>query len=296
MLRSKISSLREFITPVSKDSQYSKNGTITPDEFVMAGNYLADKFITWSWNSNDREVSEGDLKTRSFLPKEKQFLVTRKVICYKRCADLAKLNESEENGEVEEFDEENNVWIIKTSSKEKQTKDTLKQTKEPSQQSDVPEDESGYAFEEEELEEGEEESINSNLEDTMDRRYYDLYILYSTSYRVPKLYLVGYNNEGQPLTPKQMLEDVSPEYRKKTVTIEDLPVFKTKTPSISIHPCRHGDVMKLLLLRMKESKAGEGGEEIADHDITVDSYLVIFLKFMNSVVPTMQYDFTMEGG
>lgn len=289
MLRSKISSLREYITPVSKDSQYSKNGTITPDEFVTAGNYLADKFITWSWNSTDREVSEGNLRTRTFLPKEKQFLVTRKVVCYKRCADLTKSEEVSGYDEAEEFDAENNVWIIKTGSKEEKTKDTL-------QQNDTTKDESGYAFEEEELEVDDDDSIVSNSEDAINRRYYDVYILYSTSYRVPKLYLVGYNNEGQPLTPKQMLEDVSPEYRKKTVTIEDLPVFKTKTPSISIHPCRHGDVMKLLLLRMKESKAAKDGEEITDHDMSVDSYLVIFLKFMNSVVPTMQYDFTMDGG
>lgn len=216
-------------------------------------------------------------------------MVTRKVVCYKRCADLTKSEEVSGYDEAEEFDAENNVWIIKTGSKEEKTKDTL-------QQNDTTKDESGYAFEEEELEVDDDDSIVSNSEDAINRRYYDVYILYSTSYRVPKLYLVGYNNEGQPLTPKQMLEDVSPEYRKKTVTIEDLPVFKTKTPSISIHPCRHGDVMKLLLLRMKESKAAKDGEEITDHDMSVDSYLVIFLKFMNSVVPTMQYDFTMDGG
>ncbi|KAL6926120.1 hypothetical protein ACO0SA_001661 [Hanseniaspora valbyensis] len=295
MLRSKLSSLREYITPVSNESQFIKNGTITPDEFVIAGNYLTDKFVTWSWNSNDSEVSEKNLKTRSFLPKEHQFLVTRKVVCYKRCDDLNKEEQEEgekgdlaKKGEFEEFDEENNVWVVKTSGEETDKKVNSEDN-----------NDNEYSLEELELEDDEDDtdSLSEDLKDSVNKRYYDLYILYSTSYKVPKLYLVGYNNEGQPLTPKEMLQDVSPEYRKKTATIEDLPVFKTKTPSISIHPCRHGDVMKLLMNRMKESKDDEvENEEQKDESISVDIYLVIFLKFMNSVVPTMQYDFTMDGG
>ncbi|XBW34606.1 hypothetical protein QEN19_000172 [Hanseniaspora menglaensis] len=284
MLRSKLSSFREYMTPVSNDSKYIENGTITPNEFVIAGNYLADKFVTWTWNSEDTEVSEKNLKIKSFLPKEKQFLVTRKVVCYKRCEDLQKdENELAISGTVEVFDEDNNVWIVKPKEK------IIEKAKET-----VHVDESGYNLDEEELEsDGEDQfSVYDEIEDSINKRYYDLFIFYSTSYKVPKMYLVGFNNEGQPLSPKEMLSDVSPEYRKKTATIENLPIFDNKIPSISIHPCKHGNVMKLLMSKMKESRSivSEG------KDLTVDSYLVIFLKFMNSVIPTMEYDFTMDSG
>lgn len=272
MLRSKLSQLREYITPVSNESQYLSNGTITPNEFVLAGNYLQDKFITWSWNSDDSEINQSSLKLRSFLPKEKQFLVTRKILCDKRCDDIR------EHHEDERFDTDNNVWVV----------DNVDDTDNKKTSSMGNE----YGFEEDlALEENERQSDAESIvilnEDN--KRYYDLYILYSTSYRVPKLYLVGYNYDGQPLTPKEMLEDVSEEYRKKTATIEDLPVFKNKVPSISIHPCKHGDVMKLLMTKMQQN-------EDEDSKLTVDSYLIIFLKFINSVVPTMEYDFTMDGG
>lgn len=271
MLRSKLSQLREYITPVSNESQYLSNGTITPNEFVLAGNYLQDKFITWSWNGDDSEINQSDVKVRSFLPKENQFLVTRKILCHKRCDDIR------EHDEDEKYDMDNNVWVVEN------INDT--DIQKPSLMGNEYQLEEDLALEENERQ-SDGESIVILNEDK--KRFYDLYILYSTSYRVPKLYLVGYNYDGQPLTPKEMLEDVSEEYRKKTATIEDLPAFKNKVPSISIHPCRHGDVMKLLMSKMQS--------EDEDSKLTVDSYLIIFLKFINSVVPTMEYDFTMDGG
>lgn len=293
MLRSKLLSFREYITPVSNASQYIQNGTITPNEFITAGNFLTDKFVTWKWNFEDAEISEKNLKIRTFLPKEKQFLITRKVVCYERCQEI-NASDGGSNDNIEVFDEANNVWIVRGEKDSNMQKSGVQEANK-----DV--DESEYGLEEEELDMSEdtedEESLSNHEEgDSSAKRYYDLFILYSTSYKVPKLYLVGYNSEGQPLTPNEMLEDVSPEYRKKTATIEDLPAYKKKVPSISIHPCRHGDVMKLLMGRMRESSAAETGEEGKDEDMPVDSYLVIFLKFMNSVVPTMQYDFTMDGG
>ena len=283
MLRSKLSQLREYITPVSNESQYLKNGTITPNEFVIAGNYLQDKFITWTWNIDDDEINQDTLKIRSFLPNDKQFLVSRKILCYKRCEDIDTLNKKNDISEVEKFDAENNVWVVENVNEDE--KHIQKST-------EVGDDD--YGFEEDlVLEENERQSDGESIVvlNEQNKRYYDLYILYSTSYRVPKLYLVGYNHDGQPLTPNQMLEDVSEEYRKKTATIEDLPVFKNKTPSISIHPCKHGDVMKLLMTRMQQSQSVED-----DSTFPVDTYLIIFLKFINSVVPTMEYDFTMDGG
>jgi ubiquitin-like-conjugating enzyme ATG3 len=49
MFRSTLSSLREYITPVSHVSTFTKTGEITPEEFVEAGDYLVYKFPTWTW-------------------------------------------------------------------------------------------------------------------------------------------------------------------------------------------------------------------------------------------------------
>ena len=50
----------------------------------------------------------------------------------------------------------------------------------------------------------------------------------------------------------------------------------------AIHPCRHAAVMKSIIGHLVE------GGKIP----VVDQYLFIFLKFVQSVVPTINYDFT----
>ena len=47
-----------------------------------------------------------------------------------------------------------------------------------------------------------------------------------------------------------------------------------------IDPCRHAEVMKRIIDHLKESGL----------DLRVDQYLLIFLKFIASVLPTMEYD------
>jgi ubiquitin-like-conjugating enzyme ATG3 len=55
-------------------------------------------------------------------------------------------------------------------------------------------------------------------------------------------------------------------------------------PPASIHPCQHGPAM----LRIIEALHECGNVPV------VDSYLFIFLKFIQSVVPTIEYDHTMD--
>lgn len=126
-------------------------------------------------------------------------------------------------------------------------------------------------------------------------RKYDLYITYSTSYRVPKLYLVGFNSNGVPLLPTQMFEDISGDYRDKTATIENLPV-SYNTTSVSIHPCKHSSVMKVLMAHVRRRKTSEteATEESEEDTIRVDQYLIVFLKFIASVTPGIEYDYTMD--
>ncbi|CAM9856565.1 unnamed protein product [Choristocarpus tenellus] len=51
----------------------------------------------------------------------------------------------------------------------------------------------------------------------------------------------------------------------------------------SVHPCQHAAVMRCMLENLTC-----GGKEAR-----VDQYLFIFLKFIQSVVPTVDYDYTM---
>jgi ubiquitin-like-conjugating enzyme ATG3 len=79
----------------------------------------------------------------------------------------------------------------------------------------------------------------------------------------------------------QVFQDISSEHRGKTCTVERHPHEHKSV--LSIHPCQHSNVMKSMISMMNEEKLEEA--------IRVDQYLMIFLKFMQTVLPTMEYDF-----
>ncbi|KAJ2778565.1 E2-like enzyme [Coemansia javaensis] len=114
-------------------------------------------------------------------------------------------------------------------------------------------------------------------------RTYDISITYDKYYQTPRVWLFGYDEQGKPLTPRKLYEDISEDHAKKTVTTETHPHLAVQ--QASIHPCKHAHVMKRIIER-----AVEGGRR----EIRVDQYLVIFLKFMSSVLPTIEYDYTMS--
>ena len=93
---------------------------------------------------------------------------------------------------------------------------------------------------------------------------------------------MGYNENGVPLSDNEMKQDVMMEYRNKTVTIEPHP--HTGERNISVHPCRHS----MLLKKMIENFENAGKK------LEIYMSILIFLKFLHSVVPTIQYDFTMD--
>merc|ERR1712173_504939 len=111
-------------------------------------------------------------------------------------------------------------------------------------------------------------------------RTYDVSITYDKYYRVPRVWLRGYDENGNPLSSTQIFEDISADHAHKTVTVE--PHVHTGVVCASIHPCRHSEVMKRFMTKFEES----------GRRITVDGYLFLFLKFMSAVIPTIQYDFT----
>ncbi len=336
MIRSTLSSWREYLTPVTHVSTFRKTGEITPEEFIQAGDYLVYKFPTWSWGSGSKS------KRRDFLPPDKQFLVTKHVPSYIRASSFEEGEGNDGNFADEVEDEEGWTTTGGSLNPIKQT------TSSNSVNKDNDKDDSGISLDNEddfdEIDDFEEDDddvalpgILDSQNKTTNTRTYNLYITYSTSYRVPKMYLSGFNSDGNPLSPDDMFEDIVGEYKHKTVTIEKSPFIDDLT-MVSIHPCRHANVMRVLISRTessrreKESKLKkEKGKSLVDgmaklglanssnsikddddnewEDISgvtaqdakdqkdvvrVDQYLVIFLKFISSVTPGIEHDYTMD--
>jgi len=170
-------------------------------------------------------------------------------------------------------------------------------------------------------------------------RTYDVMITYDKYYQTPRIWLLGYDEAGTPLTPAQVFQDVSADHADKTVTIEPFP-NSSKLSAASVHPCKHASVMKKVIERMNagvvadqrlhnaSAAGGKGGPSAAtdagkkkwlggvvrkvtgsgsdksapttpgaeandDADgMRVDFYLVVFLKFIASIVPTIEVDST----
>lgn len=74
---------------------------------------------------------------------------------------------------------------------------------------------------------------------------------------------------------------ISQDHAHKTVTVETFPHLSADLASV--HPCKHAAVMKKIIDQYSTS----------EKEIRVDQYLVIFLKFMSSIMPSVDYDHTM---
>lgn len=133
-------------------------------------------------------------------------------------------------------------------------------------------------------------STSANSGDNILRvRTYDLSISYDKYYQTPRVWMIGYSSSdsSQPLTGAEMFQDVMSDYANRTVTIDPHPHIAG--PHASIHPCQHGAVMKTIVRNLTKSV----GDEEAKAP-TVEMYLFIFLKFVSSIIPTINYDFTMD--
>jgi len=111
-------------------------------------------------------------------------------------------------------------------------------------------------------------------------------ITYDKYYQVPRMWLFGYDEDGTPLRPAQVFEDMSADHAKKTVTLDPHPHLAGPSHA-SVHPCRHSVAIKRIIDMM------EDGRE-ASKAMRPDQALFLFLKFISSVIPTVEYDFTMD--
>lgn len=86
------------------------------------------------------------------------------------------------------------------------------------------------------------------------------------------------------LTPHEMLQDVDKDYVLKTVTIDPHPFHFYNHDCISIHPCMHATTMDRMFSLMEEN----------GKSVDASNYLFLFLKFIMSVVPSINFDYTAE--
>jgi len=140
-------------------------------------------------------------------------------------------------------------------------------------------------------------STTPENENILKVRSYDVSITYDKYYQTPRVWLTGYADDGsnRPLTGDEMMQDVISDYAHRTVTVENHP--HVTGPHASIHPCQHGAVMKTIvrnLTKEEDASGGGGGGAAGGGGPSVEMYLFIFLKFVSSMIPTINYDFTMD--
>ena len=240
--------------PESKDKFYV-DGTLSPEQFTHCGNMLVQQFSSWYWDGGEPD------KRWSFLPENKQFLVSRNVKSIKvfdrQIYKEHIVNETQVEDEWTYTKHENIKTVTKSNTIEK------KESESDDEYLDI------------------EDEDDCKIEDNIDQlsRSYDIYITYDKYYRTPRVWLFGYNYDGMPLGYKEMVDDIESDYLNKTVTYDSHPHLSLKL--ISIHPCKHASVMKNLMIRHNKK-------------IDLDEYFFVFLKFISSIIPNINYDHTKD--
>jgi len=233
-------------------------------------------FIILRWESGKEKLRNKN------LPADKQFLITKNVPCVLRIKDMM----SKEIAEEKEVDGE---WI---ETKVPESSKTTGRKEEPAIV-DIDAEDPKAAPAPMEVEKAVDidsaENVFEEIKqaapktlETIKTRTYDISITYDFYYQTPRLWLYGYNEKGIPLTQAEMFEDIMADYANKTVTIESHP--HQGINCVSVHPCKHALVMKKII----DTIAENGGKA------EVRQAMFVFLKFISSVVPTIEYDYTVD--
>lgn len=262
---------REWLAPVPTESAFLQRGVITPEEFIRAGDHLVSCCPSWSWSEGESE------KVKEFLPKRKQFLVTRGVPCVRRVSSLQLASVEETTVEGDNCDD----WQVPILNENKSGH--VKVESEVTQKASA--DDEYMDLEDGDLVLDKAVSVQKPAATSTGRsgvRRYDLSITYDKYYQTPRIWLFGWSDSGSPLSPTEVFEDVFQDYAKKTVTVDPHPHLTAF--HASVHPCKHAPVMKSMIEHMVDS----------DQVPSIDQYLFIFLKLIQSVVPTIEYDYTVN--
>lgn len=300
LIFSTLDKIREY-APVTHTSTFRTTGQITPEEFLLAGDYLVYKFPSWSWAD-----ASTPSKRVKYLPPGKQFLVTRGVPCHKRLDDnFAGDGEGAADDLVRDGflggpdDEgssgggENEGWLRTGGVSEKEQEKMRGEVQTMSESGQLGKKQSEEEDPEDEIPdmEDEEDDQEAIIRDTAGGandgsgggsnafRTYTLYITYTPYYRTPRFYLSGYEGKSNtPLPPQLMMQDIVGDYKDKTVTLEDFPFTDFGAKMASIHPCKHASVMKILLdradaalkLRLQRLKSVSGPSTVTGMEGLID--------------------------
>ncbi|EKD05484.1 autophagy-related protein [Trichosporon asahii var. asahii CBS 8904] len=227
--------VRDYLSPVLRESKFKEHGRITPgelhhhyqadraEEFVAAGDFLTFKFPVWQWEKGDPG------RARDFLPADKQYLITRNETNTDTVAEIPdspSLTAATQGLHIGDDDEIPDM-------------------------DDIPDmDEAAGLEEEDDAAVRPSENSSDNL---LQVRTYDCYISYDKHYQTPRFWLFGYDEHKKPLTVKEIFQDVPADHAFKTMTMEAFP--HSGTQLASVHPCKHASVMKKFIDRMEESTA-----------------------------------------
>jgi ubiquitin-like-conjugating enzyme ATG3 len=285
---------REWATPQLRDSAFLERGVLTPEEFVAAGDQLVFRCPTWQWEGGD------PARLRPYLPPDKQFLVTRGVPCRTRVASLNTITYDDDNEDADGWtnthlvtQSEDDLEVIGGAEEPEPLQTETVTPPPPPAAAAAPEVEKDDLDDEyEDLASFEQEGLAEDMaslavggasdDNVVRTRTYDMSITYDKYYQTPRVWLLGYDESNQPLTEAMIFEDVIQDYVQRTVTMDPHPHLGTL--HASVHPCKHAITMK----RIVDALSSNGGEP------KTAQYMFIFLKFMGSVVPTIEYDFTMS--
>ena len=269
---SKFNSAREYLTPVLTTSQFYEKGQLTPEEFVSAGDYLIRLSPTWTWARGDNS------RTKPYLPPDKQYLLLKSAPCRRRVKQ--KDSRSDDHGVISMLTSEQIMPVLSSSPAISSNRNSIGSDDEYGDLMHFMEP----ALNVVDAAAVKSTSASSESDNTDELRTYELTIVYDNYYRTPRVFLCGFANDGRPLEPNETMQDIMQDYINKTATIEPHP--HTGVHYISIHPCRHAITMKRILDVM-----------IANNDgrlPSVNVYMFLFIKFIGSMIPTIEYDNTMS--
>ena len=361
-VQSRFWAVRDYFAPVLRESRFER-GRITPSEFVIAGDYLTQTYPAWEWCTGDRKRARDYLPSdKQYLvcrsvpcfQRVSQAVPRR---WHNRRSGSSGTSRSRFSSprprsvHVGEPDasvrEESGSWVVPNldSGDDELRADVLAARLASFQNGPSSGSDTDFEHDLSEFSAGMQErqddaqlvfdSPTRSMSPSMSTsprfgqsslRTYDCIMTYDKYYQTPRMWLVGYNHSGIPLTPAQVFEDVTSDHVHRTVTMEPFPhgvplVEHAEFPNApelsahvaSIHPCKHASVMQKLIehineatrekMRMDPAQAPAPvsesslvgsmlGWKSGAGTVGVERYLVIFLKLMASIVPTIEIDAT----
>ncbi|CAM0875661.1 unnamed protein product [Alopecurus aequalis] len=240
---------KQKVSPPCTVSAFLKKGVLSPDEFVLAGDKLV-SCTGFEWEARYPELR------KPFFPVDKQYLVITNVACCRRVVS----GKEDRDAEIVLDDDEaiRTYDMIFTSRTVRVPFLAQNQIWRHCCSLGVP-CPSRWGLEPVTLDDG-----------------------YDGHYQTPRVWLSAFDLSGTPLTPELMFEDISQDNSHISMTFEAHPHQPTMHQDMSyatVHPCINAAVMKKIIADL----TSQGVEP------EIDKYLLIFLKFMASVIPYIEY-------